>query len=507
MLGLVGFTIVVAFAFPEVYQTQEDIMGFALTMENPAMTALLGVLYETESYNLGALFASEMLLFTIIAIGIMNILLMSSISREDEQEGRLEIVQSLPVGKIAYLTAGVFLLVVINLLIGLLTTTGLLLVDHQDFSLGSSALYSAVLASSGLFFVGMTALFAQLVDTSYGTKQIAFGALGLFYIIRMIGDVQSETLSLLSPLGWAVRSDVFVSDEWWPVVALIVGFILFSGLAFYLRIKRDMFSGLLPSRGGKRQASAFLKTIPGFVFHLQKTKIISWVLLIIGISAASGAILGEMETYFSDLDLLQQLLSGSAGENMMEQFIAYLIAILSIFSLFPPITILISLRSEELAQRTEHLYTRTVSRNQLLFTYFIYALFASLLIQLGIAIAIYPTSTNVLDDSLSLMNFIEMSFVYLPAIFLVVSLVALLIGVLPKFTQAIWLYVTFIFIVLYLGGLLEFPNWVNNLSAFHHVPEYPNEAINWTTLGILGLIGLVFTGIGFVGYNKRDMEG
>lgn len=506
MIGLVGISIIVALAYPEIYTSEEDIMGFAITMDNPAMIAMLGSGYETESFNLGAIFANEMLMFTSIALAAMNILLMSNSTRDDEQAGRLEIIQSLPVGKISYLTASVILLFSVNFVINALLTIGLATLGEAVFTWESSLLYSSVLTFTGLFFAGITAVVAQLAETAHGTKQIAFGALILSYVIRMIGDVQNETLSLFSPLGWTTRTEVFVEDHWLPILVLGVSFLLLVGIAFYLRRNRDMFAGILPSRGGKRQASAFLKTTPGFIWHLQKTKIISWFILLFALSAAFGAILGELEAYFSDIDILQQFLAGSAGDGMMEQFITYLFAIMSIFSVFPVLSIMISLKSEEDAHRTEHFYTRAVSRSKVFITYFIFSVLTSLLMQFAIAGGIYITSRNVLEETISLQTYIEMSFVYLPAILVFIGLITLLIGLLPKLTHSIWLYVTYVFVVLYLGNLLEFPDWANSLSVFHHIPEYPHEAIEWNTMFILIVIGLILAVIGIAGYNKRDIE-
>ena len=506
MVGLVGISIVVALAYPEIYTTKEDIMGFAITMDNPAMIAMLGSGYETESFNLGAIFANEMLMFTSIALASMNILLMSNSTRDDEQAGRLEIIQSLPVGKISYLTAGVLLLFLVHLSINLLLTIGLATLGESVFTWESSFLYSSVLTLTGLFFAGMTAIIAQLSETSYGTKQIAFGILILSYVIRMFGDVQNETFSLFSPLGWTTRTEVFVENHWSPVLVLGFGFLLLTGIAFYLRTKRDMFAGILPSRSGKSRASRFLKTTPGFIWHLQKTKIISWFILLFALSAAFGAILGELETYFSDIEILQQFLAGSAGEGMMEQFITFLMTIMSIFSVFPVLSILISLKSEEDSHRIEHFYTRAVSRRKVFITYFIFSVLTSLLMQFAIAEGIYITSRNVLAEPISLQTYLKMSFVYLPAIFVFIGLTALLIGIFSKLTHSIWLYITYVFVVLYIGNILEFPDWANNLSVFHHIPEYPYETIEWKTMTILVSIGFVLTITGLVGYANRDIK-
>lgn len=506
VIGIVGISIVVALAYPEIYTSKEDIMGFAITMDNPAMIAMLGSGYETESFNLGAIFANEMLMFTSIALATMNILLMSNSTRDDEQAGRLEIIQSLPVGKVSYLTAGVILLFLVNLSINLLLTIGLATLGESVFTWESSLLYSSILTLTGLFFAGITAVIAQLSETAHGTKQLAFGTLIFSYVIRMIGDVQSETLSLFSPLGWTTRTEVFVENYWLPVFVLSIGVIILTSLAFYLRTKRDMFAGILPSRSGKSHASTFLKTTPGFIWHLQKTKIISWFILLFALCAAFGAILGELEAYFSDINILQQFLAGSAGDGMIEQFITYLFAIMSIFSVFPVLSIMISLKSEEDANRTEHFYTRAVSRSKIFLTYCIFSVLTSLLMQFAIAGGIYMTSKNVLEETISLQSYVEMSFVYLPAIFVFIGLITLLIGIVPKLTHTIWLYVTYVFVVLYIGNLLEFPKWANNLSAFHHISEYPHEAIEWNTMLVLTSIGFILTIIGLVGYTNRDIE-
>src|SRR5699024_6489722 len=232
------------------------------------------------------------------------------------------------------------------------------------------------------------------------------------------------------------------------------------------------------------------KTTSGFIWHLQKTKIISWFILLFALCAAFGAILGELEAYFSDIDILQQFLADRAGDGMTEQFITYLFAIMSIFSVFPVLSIMISLKSEEEANQTEHFYTRAVSRSKLFLTYFIFSVLTSLLMQFAIAGGIYMTSKNVLEETISLQSYIEMSFVYLLAIFVFIGLITLLIDLILPLTHSISLYVTYVFVVLYLENLLEFPKWANRLSVSHYITEYPHEDIQWNTMIILVVIGI-----------------
>ncbi|MER2173812.1 MAG: hypothetical protein ABS911_03960 [Carnobacterium sp.] len=95
--------------------------------------------------------------------------------------------------------------------------------------------------------------------------------------------------------------------------------------------------------------------------------------------------------------------------------------------------------------------------------------------------------------------------IYGPTIWVVLGLTTVLVGAFPKRTSLIWIYVTFSILVIYLGSLLEFPEWVNNISAFHHIPQLPNEEIIWFPLSSLSLVGIVLSVIGFLSYNKRDI--
>lgn len=158
--GLVLVSCSVAYAYPDLYPDQASREAYSMTMENPAMIAMLGIGYD-HYQKIGSLFALEMLLFSAIAVAIMNILLMSKLTRDDEENGILELVQSRSVGRLSYLTASFMVMLSANVLFVILLATAMGFMQIDGFGFSGVVLYSSLLGSFGLLFGTMTAFFAH----------------------------------------------------------------------------------------------------------------------------------------------------------------------------------------------------------------------------------------------------------------------------------------------------------------------------------------------------------
>lgn len=105
IITLSAFTCLVAISFTTLYVSELDRQVMAETMKNPAMTAMVGIGYGIDDYTIGAMMAHQMLLITAIVIGIMNILFVVRHTRADEEDGRIEMIRSLPAGRLSNLSA------------------------------------------------------------------------------------------------------------------------------------------------------------------------------------------------------------------------------------------------------------------------------------------------------------------------------------------------------------------------------------------------------------------
>ncbi len=507
ILSIVMLTLTIAVSFTDLYDNKAERQAIAETMHNPAMTAMVGKGYGLDDYTFGAMMAHQMLLFTAIIVAVMSILLVTRHTRAEEEDGRMELIRSLPTGRLANLGAVQNFALVINLLLALIVGIGLFSLRIESIDVQGSLLYGASLGAIGYFFAAITAVFAQLSESSRGANGFAFLLLGMAYIVRAIGDVSNETLSWFSPLGWILGGEVFVSNYWWPVLITIMASFFLWLLALYLHHIRDMGAGFLPAIGGRRQATKWLTTPIGLFVRIQRTTMIAWAIALFAIGVSYGSVLGDLDSFFADVDMMQQMLNPVEGYTLMEQFIAMLMSIMAMISTIPVLLAMLKIISEEKKNRTEHFLSRAVSRPRLIGSSLAIAFIVAFIMISLAAVGLWSAGAAVVEDGLDFIVVYKAAIVYLPAIWVMLGITVTLIGISVKFSSFVWGYLLYSFIVVYLGNLLQFPEWMMKLSPFGHIPQLPIEDMDWGVTVSLTLLAVVFMFIGFIGYRKRDLEG
>jgi ABC-2 type transport system permease protein len=507
IISLVLITLMVAISFVDLYKTDEDRQAIAETMKNPAMTAMVGQGYGLDNYTSGAMMSHQMLLFTAITVAIMSILIVTRHTRTDEEDGRIEMVRSLPTGRLSNLNATISVMFGVNVLLALIVGFGLYALGIESMDLEGSLLYGAALGATGIFFTSVTAIFAQASESSRGTIGFSFAVLGIAYLLRAIGDVGNEILSWISPLGWVLGAEVYVNNYWWPILLTVGAAIGLAIVAFYLNSIRDLGAGFLPSKPGKKHASLFLQSPIGLGFRLQRTAIISWAIGMFMIGASYGSVLGDLESFFADIEVMKDLLTPIEGFSLTEQFITMLMAVMSMISTVPVLMMMLKLKGEEKKDRTDHLLSRAVSRNRLMASYFVISIVVSFIMQSLAALGLWSAGTATMNEGISFGTIYSAAIVYLPAIWVMAGIAVLLIGCKPKLTGLTYLYLTYSFFVVYLGGLMKFPEWLGKLSPFGHVPQIPVEDMSYVSVLLLLVVAIVTIVIGFIGYNRRDIQG
>ncbi|MEN6329519.1 MAG: hypothetical protein ABFC91_04440, partial [Methanobacteriaceae archaeon] len=115
VIFVVLFVLFVATSFINLYSDDALRMAFYLQMQsNPTVVALLGKVLDP---SIGGLTAWRIGFGISLIIGLINLFLMVRHTRSEERKGRLEMIDSAPVGKQATLSAALLTTFGVNLLI------------------------------------------------------------------------------------------------------------------------------------------------------------------------------------------------------------------------------------------------------------------------------------------------------------------------------------------------------------------------------------------------------
>lgn len=507
IFSLVLFSAIIPLALNNMFVSETDFKVMSETMQNPAMVAMMGPTYGADNYTIGAMYNNMMLLMTILIVAAMNIFLVVRHTRGDEEKGRIEVVRSLPVGRLSNLNATMIVAAAVNTAIGVLCGLAMTVLGIESMDLAGSMLFGVALGVSGMFFAAVTALFVQLSSSSRGAVAYSFVILGVCYMQRAVGDISSEPLALISPLGLILRAQVYVENHWWPVFVVLLLTVVVGAIAYYLNSIRDMDQGFIPAKPGRKNASVMLQSPFGLAFRLLRNTLIAWTITMFVFGAAYGSIMGDIETFIAENEFYRQMLPPSTDYSIAELFTSMLHAILSLICTIPVLIAVLKLRGEEKENRSEHILTRVVSRSGYLAGYVSISAVTSVIMLFVSVFGLWSASAAVMDNPIGFGSMLKSMMVYLPALWVMIGLTVLVIGICPKASSFIWVYIGFSFFAVYLGRAIQLPEWVKKLTPFGYIPELPVDEINYATLIILIGIAIILTAAGFFFYRRRDMQG
>lgn len=480
-----------------------------VTIDNPAMIAMLGPIYGADNYTAGAMFFNMMVQWVMLAAAIMNILLVVRHTRSDEEYGRTDMLRSLPTGKFSVLTSTMITAFFVNLAAALLTGAGIGLCRVEDMGWNGSMLYGAAIGAVGFVFAALTAVFAQLCTTSAGAIGLSVVSLGGLYLMRGAGDIGSETLSYISPLGLAQRTQAYVKNNWTPILILLAEAFVITVFAAFLNSRRDIRQGLLPQKNGKANAKAYLRSPYGLAFRLLMTPFFGWIIGMFVFGVSYGSILGTIDNFVQKSEFYSMVIGANPDYPTAQMFVSMVTSLMALFSALPVLTMIMKFRKEEKDGYYLNVLSNAVPRYRYLAGYVLISFVTSILVQCAAALGIYAAAVTVLPDPgmLPLGYLLKANLVYVPALLVMLGLAVLFIGLLPKATPVVWVYFGFSFFAVFLGRLPGFfPEWAKKLTPFGWIPSLPTDEINWLTLIWLTVIAFALMGIGFAAYRRRDVS-
>lgn len=505
IIVLVVFVAGSAQATFELYPDTQSAMGaMGSIFENPALVAMYGPL---TSHTIDSFAVFKTILLGAVFLCLLAYIVVRRHTRTEEEAGRLELLGAGVVGRRAPLAAAVLLGVAAVLATALLTTVASIQVGLDPA--GSVALGVAWL-TIGLTWVGVTALAAQLTETTRGTATITLGALGLAFLVRAVGDTAPEgsalrSLTWLSPLGWGEKVEPYGVNRLWPLALGVAAFVVLTAVAFRLLERRDLGAGIIPPRPGP--ATGSMRSVTGLTTRLARGTVVGWVVTAVVLGSVVGSIAGNVEAMLSDPsteELLRKL--GRGTGSLVDAFFAAELHIASVAVAGLGISLVTRLRSEESSGRAEPLLATATTRIRWALAHLAVAVAATTVVMALIGLvagAVDGRRTG--DVGGSVASLVGASVAMLPAIWVCVAIAMLLVGIAPRLTGLVWAFLIGFLLLGEFGTILGLPDWVTNLSPFGHIPSLPGGTVTPAPFVALLVVATVVAGSGVVALRRRDV--
>ncbi|TDC82461.1 ABC transporter permease [Actinomadura sp. 7K507] len=505
ILGITLTTLMTASNLKSTYGTAEGRQSRAALVDSPTGIAFSGPGYGLDDYTYGAMLANEVLGFVAIFVALMSVLLFNRHTRTEEEAGRAELVRASVVGRHAPITAALIVVGGANVALGAIMTLALGGSGIETVTWPGSLLFGASLTAVGLFFTAVAAVTAQLTEYGRGAAGMAGAAIGVAYALRAVGDMGNGVLSWLSPIGWAQATRVYVDDRWWPLALALVLAAALVAVAFSLTTRRDVGAGLMPPRPGPRTAAPFLGTPLGSALRLQRAALLWWSVSMAALGAVYGAFAGDVQDAIGDNETMREWVQTLPGADLTDQFLGVIMSMLATICAIYAILALQKPRGEETGGRAEPMLAAAVSRTRWLAGHLAVALAGSVAVLLLSGLGAGIAAAFSVGDAELLYTMPAAALAYAPAVWVAAGVVVALYGLAPKAMGLAWAVVVYAVIVTTFGGLLQFPDWMNDLSPFGHVPQLPGAQMSWPPVLVLTAIAAALVAVGLAAFRRRDL--
>jgi ABC-2 type transport system permease protein len=500
VLAVGGLTAAAASSIKQLYPTQADLDSAARASADSAVArAFKGPPLALDT--LGGQVAFQIMVFGAIAVALMSVLMMTRGTRAEEEDGRLELVRALPVGRRAPLAAALIVVALMDVAVGAVVTLGLL---AQGLPAVGSIVVGAAFACVGFVFAGLTAVTAQLTENARVASGTAGAALAAAFVVRAIGDVGDGTLSWLSPIGWAQKTRPFAGEQLWPLLLAIAVAALLVVVAVRLLDRRDLGAGLVPPRPGPATASPHFADVGALARRLQRGGVVWWGIGIVVLGVAYGSIAGQIDDFVGDNDAVADVIARRGG-SLVDSFLATALLILALVAAGFAVQSALRPRGEETSGRAEVVLAAAVGRRRWLDSHLTIAFATSALALVVGAAGLGLCAAVAVGDAGLFGRTALAGFAYVPAVWVLVAIAVALFGLLPRWIALAWAPLGVCVVIGLFGTLLDLPTVVLDVSPFEHTPSVPAAAWSAPPLIALVLIAAAVTAIGLAAFRHRDV--
>ncbi len=505
-LWLGGIALVTSFtasatasAYPDV---QSRIKAATDINATRSLVALYGRVYDPTS--LGALSLLKLTAFGAALVAVLMVYVTVRHTRTEEETGRQELLSGGAVGAAAPLAAAVLVSFAASVVVGLSSAGGLL---AAGLPLAGSLAFGAGWAATGMAFAAVAAVAAQLTIGARPALGLGVVAIGITYALRAVGDLAEQgpsVLSWLSPIGWNQQLRAFAGDRWWVLVLPLGLCAALVAVAFVLRARRDLGAGVVADRPGPARGG--LRGVADLAVRLHRGVLAAWAAAYVVL----GLLLGSLASNVSGIatsSAMQDVIKKLGGEQALtDAFLAAELGLLGVVAAAYGLAAANRLRTEEATGHAEALLATATTRARWATSHYAAALAGVALLMLLAGLSAGVGDAVAVHDAGQVGRVTAAGLAQVPAAWVVTSAVLALFGWAPRFTGLVWAALAAFVALGEFGVLWKAPQWLMDVSPFHHSPGLPVTAGDASALVALSVTAAVLGGLGFLGWRRRDLQ-
>jgi ABC-2 type transport system permease protein len=371
--------------------------------------------------------------------------------------------------------------------------------------------YATGIALVGLLFAGVGAAAGQLLGERRVATGLAVGLLLAGLLARMVAD-GIEALAWgawLTPFGLLSLSAPYAGDRWAPLAVLAGMAAAVAAVAWVLAGRRDVGSGLVTGRDGRRPRLRLLSGTWGFAVRRTRPALLGWSLavsaffLLIGLLAVSLTEFLEANPRFAELAAA----AGFADLATVQGYVASLLLLLPV-----PVGLFATVRVAEQAQdeaagRVPLLLSRPVGRVHWAGAHAA-VIAAACLLMCMLTGSVAWAGTRIVGAGLDYGEAVAGALNVVVVALLSLGAAVLALGWAPRAVTPVGaLPVVGGFVVWVVADTLDWPTWVSRLSPFTHLAPVPAAGPDWVAQAVMLALAALLLAVGLVGFGRRDLRG
>ena len=359
-------------------------------------------------------------------------------------------------------------------------------------------------------FAAVGTLTSQVAATRRRATQLAGAVLAAALAVRVLAAATGtpDGVWWATPFGWigflheadAARGAVFAAFAVLLVVLLAAAFTF---------ARRDLHAGLVSADERSVEGARTVGGQVGLATRLTGLATLGWAAVLAAVAFVFTVLTDDFVAVVADLPeataFVEQM--GYTAMHTPEGFVAL---VLGLF-LFVGVALFAAaqaaaIREEEASWRIEHLLARPVGRVRWLVTRLVVVAVAAAAIAVtGGIIAWF--ATVMVDVPITFVDGVLAGVNLIPLAWLILGIGVALFAFVPRLAGPVtYGLVVVAFALDFVGGLLDLPEWVLELSPFRHLASVPAVDLDVPAALIMLAIGLVGAALGTLVFRRRDLQ-